>query len=139
MEDSSPLLLIYLNFKGMAHVTRHLLCFLGVPFIDVLLDRLEEQRKTLPACVFDTLKGLKIDKTLLPVVVHEGIVVEELFPIMCYLCRRFDREDLLGKDFCQKVRLGYPGAGAGTHGDLQQFAASYAKHPLRTCRHCRSP
>lgn len=59
----------------MAQVARHLLCFLDVFFIDVLLDRLEEQRKTLPACVFESLKGLKIDKSKLPVLIHEGVVI----------------------------------------------------------------
>ena len=52
MLENPPVVLIYFDFKGMAHVARHLLCYLGVPFVDVLLDRLEEQRKTLPPSVF---------------------------------------------------------------------------------------
>ena len=50
--DESPLILVYFNFKGMAQVARHLLCYIGIPFVDILLDRLDEQRKTLPASIF---------------------------------------------------------------------------------------
>lgn len=68
--NESPLILIYLDFKGMAQVARHLLCYLDIEFVDVLLDKLEEQRNSLPACIFQRLKGVKIDKTMLPILIH---------------------------------------------------------------------
>lgn len=70
LQENSPLILIYLNFKGLAQIIRHLLCYLGIDFVDVLLDCVEEQKKILPKIIFDTLKGLKIDKNMLPILVH---------------------------------------------------------------------
>lgn len=91
LQENSPLILIYLNFKGLAQIIRHLLCYLNIPFVDVLLDCVEEQKKILPKMIFDTLKGLKIDKTMLPILVHEGSVIEQLSPITTYICLRFER------------------------------------------------
>jgi hypothetical protein len=79
------------------------MCYLHLPFVDVLLDCIEEQKKLLPKEIFETLRGLKIDKTQLPILVHEGMVIEQLFPVMTYICYRFEREDLLGRDAFQKV------------------------------------
>lgn len=69
---------------------------------------------------------------MLPALLHEGVLVEELFPIMTYICYHFAHEELLGVGLLQKVCMQYPGKGAGTHGGLQQFPPPYSEHPLRT-------
>jgi hypothetical protein len=90
-QEDCPIVLVYLNFRGLAQIARHLLCYLDLPFVDVLLDCIDEQRKTLPKTVLETLRGIKIDKSKLPVLVHEGEVVEQLFPVLAYICYRFAR------------------------------------------------
>jgi len=42
---------------------------------------------------------------MLPLLIHEGIFIYEQYPIMAYLCRRFNREDLLGIGIEQEVRV----------------------------------
>jgi len=59
----------------MAHVSRHLLCYLNLPFHDVLLDIFQEQKQRLPANVLERLKGTKIDKNDLPILIHGEIIV----------------------------------------------------------------
>lgn len=90
-QENCPIVLVYFDFRGLAQIARHLLCYLDVPFVDVLLDCLDEQRKTLPKSVLEALRGVKIDSSKLPVLVHEGEVIEQLFPILTYLCYRFSR------------------------------------------------
>lgn len=66
----SPIILIYFSFRGLGQVARHLLSYLNLEFVDILLDRIDEQRKELPTSIFENLKGLKIDKTMLPILIH---------------------------------------------------------------------
>lgn len=47
-ESSCTLLLVYYNFKGLAQTVRHFLCYLDLPFLDIHLDRFQEQRQQLP-------------------------------------------------------------------------------------------
>lgn len=48
---------------------RNLVLYLNVPFIEVHLDD-EQQKKTLPEEVLKSLKGLRIEKSLLPLLVY---------------------------------------------------------------------
>lgn len=43
-----PVLLIYYNFRGIGQMVRYLLCYLNIPFLDIMLDEYETQRSTLP-------------------------------------------------------------------------------------------
>jgi hypothetical protein len=56
--------------------------------------------------VIKCLRGVRIDKQSLPLLVFEGLFIYDIYPIMAYLCRRFEREDLLGTHIRQKVRIG---------------------------------
>jgi len=50
---------------------RNLICHLGLPFFEVHIDD-EEQKKKLSEEVKGGLRGLKIDKSSLPLLVYEG-------------------------------------------------------------------
>jgi hypothetical protein len=51
------------------------------------------------------LKGVRIVKSALPLLAYEGLLIYDIYPIMAFLCRRFKREDLLGRDIRQRVPL----------------------------------
>lgn len=38
LEEEVPLLLIYYNFRGIGQIVRYLLCYLNIPFLDIMLD-----------------------------------------------------------------------------------------------------
>jgi hypothetical protein len=59
----------------------------------------------LPAEAVASLKGVRIDKSALPLLAFEGLLIYDIYPIMAFLCRRFKREDLLGRDIRQRVPL----------------------------------
>jgi glutathione S-transferase len=44
-----------------------------------------------------------VNQNKLPAIIHEGEIIYELNQIMTYICRAFDREDLLGSTIEQKV------------------------------------
>jgi glutathione S-transferase len=44
-----------------------------------------------------------VNQNKLPAIIHEGEIIYELNQIMTYICRAFDREDLLGNTIEQKV------------------------------------
>jgi hypothetical protein len=46
---------------------------------------------------------VKVEKSFLPLLVFEGMLLYDIYPIMAFLCRRFDRDDLLGRDIKQRV------------------------------------
>jgi glutathione S-transferase len=55
----------------------------------------------------EQLRGAKIDKNRLPLLVFEGYSVYQPYAILSFLCRRFQREDLLGTTPQEKV-LAHP-------------------------------
>lgn len=87
-EKQSPLVLVYFKIRGKLQPIRNLCCYLGLTFQEVHLEN-EDTKKKLPEETKKTLKGLKVDKSLLPILVHENLVVYETLPIMNYICRRF--------------------------------------------------
>lgn len=100
-----PILLIYYNFRGIGQMIRYLLCYLQVPFMDILLDEYENQRETLSPEVLQVLRSKSINKNDLPAIIWNNEIVYELNQIMNYLCMVFQREDLLGADLFQKVPI----------------------------------
>lgn len=99
---ADPLVFVYYRVRGKMQPIRNLVLYLGLSFVEVHLDD-EQQRKSLPEHVIHSLKGVRIDKSLLPLLVFEGRLIYDIYPIMAFLCRRFKREDLLGKDIKQRV------------------------------------
>jgi hypothetical protein len=55
--------------------------------------------------VKEQLRGAKIDKSRLPLLFFEGFAVYQPYAILNFLCRRFNREDLLGTTPQEKVGL----------------------------------
>ena len=100
---SEQLVLVYYNFRGQMQPIRNLMCYLKLTFVEVHLENFNSQRDTLSSVVLELLRGLKIDRSQLPMLLHEGLIVNQPFAIMGYLCRRFNREDLLGDDNYNKV------------------------------------
>lgn len=66
---ADPLVLVYFKVRGKMQPIRNLVLYLNVPFIEVHLDD-EQQKKTLPEQVLKSLKGLRIEKSLLPLLVY---------------------------------------------------------------------
>ena len=84
-----PLIFVYLNLRGKMQPIRNLISYLGLPFVEVHIDE-EDQKKKLSEDVKANLRGLKIDKTSLPLLVYEGYQIYETSPIMNFICRRFN-------------------------------------------------
>ena len=55
--------------RGQAQAIRSFFCYLKEQFVEVHLDRFEQQRKILPLAVINRLKNVRIDKTLLPILI----------------------------------------------------------------------
>jgi hypothetical protein len=100
--NSNLLVLVYYRVRGKLQPIRNLLFYLALPFVEIHLDD-EEQKKSLPEEAVNCLKGVRIDKSSLPLLVFEGLFIYDIYPIMAYLCRRFKRDDLLGRDIRQRV------------------------------------
>lgn len=62
LNEQSPIILVYYDFKGLGHLVRQLLCYLDLPFVNIHLDKIEEQRKYLSPEVIAILRGAKINK-----------------------------------------------------------------------------
>lgn len=99
-----PLVLVYYKVRGKLQPIRNLIFYLGVPFIEIHLGD-EEQKKSPPAEAVACLKGVRIVKSALPLLAYDGLLIYDNYPIMGFLCRRFKREDLLGRDIRQRVPL----------------------------------
>ena len=105
MNDSSePIVLVYYRVRGKAQPIRNLLAYLGRTACEVYLEE-QEQKKNLPECVCKCLRSTPIDKTQLPLLCHEGLKIYDVYPILAYLCRRFDHAELLGRDMQQRAKL----------------------------------
>lgn len=98
------LILVYYRVRGKLQPVRNLLFYLGLAFIEVHWQK--DDLKKIPEQVIKCLRGVRIDKQSLPLLVFEGLFIYDIYPIMAYLCRRFEREDLLGTHIRQKVRIG---------------------------------
>lgn len=104
--SEGTIILVYYRVRGKLQPIRNLLAYLGQPYVEVHWGD-EQQNKALPPHVKDALRKIRLDKASLaslPLLVYEDMVLYELYPILAYLCRRFKREDLLGRDIRQRVR-----------------------------------
>lgn len=71
-QNAIPILLIYYNFKGIGQMIRYLLCYLEIPFQDILLDEWEKQRATLSKEILQALKEKSVDRSRLPAIIHNN-------------------------------------------------------------------
>lgn len=101
---TTPLVLVYYRVRGKLQPIRNLLFYLQLAFVEVHLDD-QTHNKTLPEQALHCLKGVRIDKSSLPLLAFEGLYIYDIYPIMAFLCRRFKREELLGRDIRQRVSL----------------------------------
>jgi hypothetical protein len=101
MSETVPIL-VYYKVRGKLQPIRNLLAYLGQPFVEVHWGD-EQQNRSLPQNVKDALRSVKVEKSFLPLLVFEGMLLYDIYPIMAFLCRRFDRDDLLGRDIKQRV------------------------------------
>jgi len=103
--QEQPLILVYYKVRGKLQPIRNLVCYLGLPSIEVHLEEKEEQKKKLPPQVLSCLQGIRIERAILPLLIYDGHYIYDVYPIMAYLCRKFNREDLLGRNIRQKVHF----------------------------------
>ena len=105
MQDCcNPVVLVYYHVRGKAQPIRNLLAYLAITPTEVYLEE-QQMRKCLPAYVCDCLKGVPIDKCQLPLLCHEGLKIYGVYPIMAYLCRRFNHPSLLGNNIQQRAKV----------------------------------
>jgi hypothetical protein len=71
---------------------RNICCFLGQPFVEVHLDRYDQQKATLPIEVRQQLKRFKLDQENLPALIHGDNFVEGPRVTAAYLCVYFNRK-----------------------------------------------
>jgi len=99
-----PLILVYLRLRGKMQPIRNLISYLGLPMVEVYIGE-DDQNKKLSEDVKANLRGLKIDKTSLPLLVYENYQIYETSPIMNFICRCFNAEELMGRDIKQRVSM----------------------------------
>lgn len=100
--EESQLILVYYNVRGKLQSIRYLLAVLDLPYLELHM----QQRANwgpLNESVRTVLKDLPIDSAHLPLLLHEEYKIYDVYPIMNYLCKRFNREELMGKGAKQKV------------------------------------
>lgn len=73
-----------------------LLYEIGVPFQEAKIDF----NGTIP----EHLRKHSITLCMIPCIVHGEVVAAPLFPAIKYLCNRYNRMDLLGRDLVSQVR-----------------------------------
>ena len=103
-ESNSPIVLLYFKVRGKLQPIRNLCCYLDLEVTEVHLEN-EDSKRRLSEEVKGALRGLKVDKSALPLLAHEGNIIYDVVPIMNYLCRRFNANHLLGKDIRQRVTI----------------------------------
>lgn len=59
----------------------------------------------MPYPLLQYLAKMKIDKSQLPALIHDGHIYYEQLIIATYLCRRFNGDHLLGRNIFQKVTI----------------------------------
>ena len=98
--DNKTVILVCGNFRGLAQPIRYLLYYLRVDFQEIhlkLCGGIEQESAKLP-------NKIQLDPCQMPYLLHEGLVINEIFPIVFYLCQRFERTDLLGRTLEEKVK-----------------------------------
>lgn len=103
IHESAALILVYYKFRGQLQPIRNLLCYIEVPFYEVHLEYIEEQKNTLPKEIVKQVRRFKIDRSQLPAMIHGNIYAEGPEPICSYLCKRFNRLELLGTNIYMRV------------------------------------
>ena len=103
-QPMKPLILIYFKLRGKMQSIRNLVSYLGLPFFEVFIDD-QDQKNNIPEDIRSSLRGLKIDKGSLPLLVYETYQVYETIPILNFICRRFNAEELMGRDIKQRVKI----------------------------------
>lgn len=98
-----PLILVYYRFRGLLQPIRNLYCYLELPFIELQLDHIEDQKKFLSPVIIQHISKLKIDKNQLPVLIHGNLVVEGVYPVVVYSCKKFNGEALMGSSIFIRV------------------------------------
>jgi hypothetical protein len=88
--SEETLVLVYYKVRGKMQPIRNLLCYLAQPFVEVFWGD-EEQNKSLPKEAKEALRGVRIEKASLPLMVYGAMQLYDLYPILAYLCRKFKR------------------------------------------------
>lgn len=122
-ENRKPIILVYFKLRGKLQPIRNIIAYLGLPFFEVHLDD-ETQRKSLDREITNCLRGLKIDKSSLPLMVYEGRHIYETLPIMNFICRRFGAEELMGRNIRQRVPIAL-----GRHELTSSWTAGSTRRP----------
>lgn len=89
--EQKPLIFVYFNFRGKLQPVCHLAVYLGLAYIEIHYEEGEKEVKTLPADVVATVQSVKVDKHRLPLLIFEGLSIYDTYPIMAFLCRKFNR------------------------------------------------
>ena len=97
------MVLVYCSFRGMAHSIRVLLTYLEVEFINVHLESLDQYEGQFSEGMIEKIRSIEGNRNKIPMLLHEGREFCTPVPIFEYLCLRFEREDLLGKNMQQRV------------------------------------
>lgn len=95
MLQSSNIVLVYFNCRGMAHTLRMLLLEIEAPFEEI----------NIPICgtIPEYLRPYGISLCKIPCIIDGEIMIEQLFPAMKYLCKKFNRMDMLGSTLYSQV------------------------------------
>ena len=99
-----PLILVYFKLRGKLQPVRNIICYLGLPYFEVHIED-DDQKSKLTESIKTSLRGLKIDKTSLPLLIYEEFQVYETIPIMNFICRKFNAEEIMGRDIKQRVKI----------------------------------
>jgi hypothetical protein len=78
---------------------------MGLNFIEVHLDQLDQQRRKFPLSVLKQLSKCKVDREQLPALVHADSFVEGQSEISYYLCYQFGHKELFGSTIFIRVRI----------------------------------
>lgn len=97
MDEEKPtnLSLVYFEARGLAQLIRMVLFEIGTQF--------EETFITMNGPIPEHLKDLGIETNKVPCIICEGKLVCEIFPVIKFLCRKYERIDLLGKNIKDEV------------------------------------
>jgi glutathione S-transferase len=98
MEQQGPLL-IYYNARGTCQIIRSVLLEIGIKYDEVFVDC----QGHIPYELTDL--GYKFTVKELPYLIHNGLVINEVFPIIKYLCVKYNRVDLLGTSVPDSVLI----------------------------------
>lgn len=97
MTENSIAYVVYFGCRGVGHYYRYVIYEIGMPYEEIQIN----PDGSFPEC----LKEFDISLADVPCIILDKKVITDLYPTLRYLCRKYNRQDLLGYTLHEQVPI----------------------------------